>query len=77
MCSLTVRFQFPQLLLSTRLQRIICLPSASLQQSSSAARVLPAATHKLTSSQVFDREKQYSAHNYKPIPVALVRGKGT
>lgn len=25
---------------------------------------------------VFDREYKYGAHNYKPLPVALVRGKG-
>ncbi|CAJ0558782.1 unnamed protein product, partial [Mesorhabditis spiculigera] len=30
----------------------------------------------LTPGQVFDREDKYGCHNYKPIPVALARGKG-
>ncbi|CAG0891369.1 unnamed protein product [Darwinula stevensoni] len=30
----------------------------------------------ITSQQVFDREAKYGAHNYKPIPVALAKGKG-
>uniref|UniRef100_A0A915JZL3 Ornithine aminotransferase n=1 Tax=Romanomermis culicivorax TaxID=13658 RepID=A0A915JZL3_ROMCU len=30
----------------------------------------------ISSEQVFEREYKYGAHNYKPVPVALVRGKG-
>uniref|UniRef100_A0A336K6D8 Ornithine aminotransferase n=1 Tax=Culicoides sonorensis TaxID=179676 RepID=A0A336K6D8_CULSO len=31
---------------------------------------------KLTSKEVFEREDQYGAHNYHPLPVALCKGKG-
>lgn len=31
---------------------------------------------KVTSHDVFEREKKYGAHNYHPIPVALTRGAG-
>ncbi|CAG0891368.1 unnamed protein product [Darwinula stevensoni] len=31
---------------------------------------------KITSQQVFDRVAKYGAHNFKPIPVALAKGKG-
>ena len=30
----------------------------------------------LTPQAVFDREDKFGAHNYRPIPVALSRGKG-
>uniref|UniRef100_H2YA97 Ornithine aminotransferase n=1 Tax=Ciona savignyi TaxID=51511 RepID=H2YA97_CIOSA len=31
---------------------------------------------KLTSSEIFERELRYGAHNYNPLPVAISRGKG-
>uniref|UniRef100_A0A914UWF1 Ornithine aminotransferase n=1 Tax=Plectus sambesii TaxID=2011161 RepID=A0A914UWF1_9BILA len=30
----------------------------------------------ITSAQIFEREKKYGAHNYKPLPVAIARGEG-
>ena len=30
----------------------------------------------LSSKEVFDKESQFGAHNYHPIPVALSKGKG-
>ena len=30
----------------------------------------------LSSKEVFDKEAQFGAHNYHPIPVALSKGKG-
>lgn len=31
---------------------------------------------RLTSQMVYDRENKFGAHNYHPLPVALVRGEG-
>lgn len=31
---------------------------------------------RISSKEVFEREARYGAHNYKPIPVALSKGKG-
>ncbi|CAD6194074.1 unnamed protein product [Caenorhabditis auriculariae] len=34
------------------------------------------AVRSISSQQIFDREKKYGCHNYKPLPVALAKGKG-
>ncbi|CAI4228999.1 unnamed protein product [Auanema sp. JU1783] len=34
------------------------------------------ASRSLTAQQIFDREKKYGCHNYKPLPVALAKGEG-
>ncbi|CAL2036074.1 unnamed protein product [Caenorhabditis brenneri] len=47
---------------------------------SSLRRIVPAlprgSTRSLTSQQIFDREKKFGCHNYKPLPVALSKGEG-
>jgi ornithine--oxo-acid transaminase len=42
--------------------------------SSSAARE---ANEKLHTEYYIEREKKYGAHNYKPLPVVIARGKGS
>ncbi|CCD63230.1 putative ornithine aminotransferase, mitochondrial [Caenorhabditis elegans] len=37
---------------------------------------LPRGSRSLTSQQIFDREKKFGCHNYKPLPVALSKGEG-
>lgn len=31
----------------------------------------------ISSKEVFEREARYGCHNYKPLPVALTKGKGS
>ncbi|XP_017780513.1 PREDICTED: ornithine aminotransferase, mitochondrial-like [Nicrophorus vespilloides] len=33
-------------------------------------------TRRVSSKEVFEKESKYAAHNYKPLPVALCKGKG-
>ncbi|PAV88617.1 hypothetical protein WR25_19528 [Diploscapter pachys] len=44
--------------------------------SSARSRLPRAAQQALASQEIFDREKKYGCHNYKPLPVALTKGKG-
>lgn len=53
------------------LQRTVSSPSSLLFKSNLCSRALGPA-----SQAVFDRERQYGAHNYSPIPVALCKGEG-
>lgn len=39
-------------------------------------KILVGGRRQISSQQVFSREAKFGAHNYKPIPVALVRGSG-
>uniref|UniRef100_A0A8R1DZP5 Ornithine aminotransferase n=1 Tax=Caenorhabditis japonica TaxID=281687 RepID=A0A8R1DZP5_CAEJA len=46
---------------------------------SSLRRIVPAlprGSRSLTSQQIYDREKKFGCHNYKPLPVALAKGEG-
>ncbi|CAB3402475.1 unnamed protein product [Caenorhabditis bovis] len=38
--------------------------------------IIPRGSRSLTSQQIFEREKKYGCHNYKPLPVALEKGQG-
>merc|ERR1712004_133055 len=69
-----------------RLMKMLCglrhRVCASLKGVSSSVRLVSTKpAHNIISigdesSDVFDRESKYSAHNYHPLPVALERGKG-
>ena len=50
--------------------------SKFLSVSATAQNIIPPGVPGPKSQEVFDRETKYGAHNYKPIPVALSRGKG-
>jgi ornithine--oxo-acid transaminase len=44
--------------------------------SSSNAAVKPSESAKLTTDFYVEREKKFGAHNYKPLPVVIAKGKG-
>jgi len=50
-----------------------CVSSAHQRPQPATTPVPP---RRLTSQDVFEKERKYGAHNYHPIPVALERGKG-
>lgn len=48
----------------------------AVRTTASIVQPATAAVQGSASQQVFEREAKYGAHNYKPLPVALNRGKG-
>ncbi|CAI5445046.1 unnamed protein product [Caenorhabditis angaria] len=44
--------------------------------SSISRQISKISTRSITSQQIFDREKKFGCHNYKPLPVALEKGSG-
>lgn len=65
-------------MLSRFYKPLIAGGSTCVRSAQTKAAVSPTAICKLgaKSQEVFDRESKYGAHNYKPLPVALCRGKG-